>query len=161
MCRTRAGRSLTFVALMITIKWCHAGDFLCVFQLLFDLFYTHLCCMITFSKCLWVLQSLHLMWKEKHHKSQKHSSVFSSGSLNQSVCEKADTSLSLGAEWRLSSLRFFWLLAHLSSSVFCCEALGEGDIQRLSPLYNVCFSSVLLHVEAVQRTHSPQHHKIC
>lgn len=138
---------------MVTIKWCHAGDLLCFFQLLFDLFYTQLCCVIRFSKCLWVLQSLHLMWKEKHHKSQKHSSVFSSGSLNQSACEKADTSLSLGAEWRLSSFRFFWLLAHLSSSVFCCEALGEGDIQLLSATVQCVLSPQRCYMLRLWREH--------
>lgn len=46
------------------------------------------------SSSEYMLQSLYLMCKGKHHKSQKHSSVFSNDSLNHSEDEKAaDTSL--------------------------------------------------------------------
>lgn len=79
-----------------------------------------------------MLQRLYLMCKAKHHKSQKHSSVFPIGSVNHSEDEKADTSLFSGAEWKLSGFRFFWLLLHLSSCDFCFETVGKGDIQLLS-----------------------------
>lgn len=80
----------------------------------------------------YVLQSLYLMCKGKHHKSQKHSSVFSNGSLNHSEGEKS---------WHLArrrpraiyrSFRFFWLLAHFSSFQLCSKPVGDGDIQPFS-----------------------------
>lgn len=46
------------------------------------------------------------MCKEKNHKSKKHSSVFSNGSLNHSEDEKADTFPFSAAEWKLSRFRF-------------------------------------------------------
>lgn len=79
-----------------------------------------------------MLQCLYLMCKAKHHKSQRRSSVSSNGSLNHSEDEKADTSLFLGAEWKLSGFRFFWLSAHLSSREFCSKTAGKGDIWLLS-----------------------------
>lgn len=54
----------------------------------------------------YMLQSLYLMCKEKNHKSKKHSSVFSNGSLNHSEDEKADTFPFSAAEWKLSRFRF-------------------------------------------------------
>lgn len=91
-----------------------------------------------------MLQRLYLMCKAKQHKSQKHSSVFSNGSLNHSEDEKADTSLFSGAEWKLSGFRFFWLLLHLSSCDFCLETVGKGDIQLLSATVQCVLSSEAL-----------------
>lgn len=112
------------------------------------------------SSCWWLgfqsgsehmLQSLYLMWKAKHHKSEKRSSVFSDGSLNHSEDGKADTFLLWVAEWKLSSFRFFWLLPHSSSR---SKTVCEGDIQ---PLCLFC-SCVWLHASWVRHTSSSMIH---
>lgn len=89
----------------------------------------------------YMLQSLYLMCKEKHHKSQKHSSVFSSGSLNHSEDEKADTSLfgrvQNGSYLALDSSDF-WLIYQAASSA---PRLWAREIFNCpQPLYNVFLS---------------------
>ncbi len=78
------------------------------------------------SSSKYTLQSLYLMCKEKHHKSQKHSSVFSNGSLNRSEDEKADKSL-FGRAQNGSYLTLdssdFWLIY---------QAVGKRGIQLSS-----------------------------
>lgn len=84
----------------------------------------------------YMLQSLYLMCKEKHHKSPKHSSVFSNGSLNHSADEKADTSLFgrvQNGSYLASDSSDFWLIYQAATSA--ARLWGKGDIQ---PLYNVC-----------------------
>lgn len=80
-----------------------------------------------------MLQSLYLMCEERHHKSQKHSSVFSNGSLNHSEDEKADTSLcgrvQNGSYLALDSSDF-WLIYQAVSSA--PDTVDKGDIQLLS-----------------------------
>ena len=77
------------------------------------------------SQCM--LESLYLMCKEKHHKSQRHSSIFFDGSPNHSVGEKADTSLfdwvQIGSYLAMDSSDF-WLIYQAQ---FCSEIAGEED----------------------------------
>lgn len=91
-----------------------------------------------------MLQSLYLTSKEKHHKSQKHSSVFFNGSLYHSEDEKADTSLSRVQKRRYLALDSsdFWLIYQAVSSA---PRLQAREIFSCShSLYNVCFSSKAL-----------------
>lgn len=98
----------------------------------------------------YVLQSLYLMCKGKHHKSQKHSSVFSNGSLNHSEGEKSwHFSLWPGADRELSTVALdssdFWLIFQASS---CAPSLWETEIfNRSHPRYQVCPSSEALCVQ--------------
>lgn len=92
-----------------------------------------------------MLQSLYLMCKEKHRKSQKQSSVFSNGSLNHSEDEKADTSLfgrvQNGSYLALDSSDFRLIYQAASSAL----RLWAREIFNCSqPLYNVCLLSEAL-----------------
>lgn len=87
-----------------------------------------------------MLQSLYLMCKAKHHKSLKHSSVFSNGSLNQSEDEKADTSPRLrvqnGSYLALDSSDSFGSFIKLRVLLQDC---GQREIFSCSlPVHNVC-----------------------
>lgn len=117
------------------------------YVLFFNCYLFQLLFMLSFSVWLgfqsgseYMLQSLYLMCKEKHHKSQKHSSVFSNGSLNHSEDEKAaDTSL-FGWVQNRSYLALdssdFWLIYQAASSA---PRLWVREIFSCSqPLYNVC-----------------------
>lgn len=72
------------------------------------------------------------MCKDKRHKSEKHSSVFQNGSLNQSADEKADTSL-FGLVQNGSYLAVdssdFGLIHH---ALFCCKTVAKRDTQLSS-----------------------------
>lgn len=94
----------------------------------------------------YLLQSLYLMCKGKHHKSQKHSSVLSNGSLNHSEDEKADTS-PFGRVQNESYLALdssdFWLIFQAASSeLWDC---GQGEYLTVLSHRTMCAFSQKLY----------------
>lgn len=96
-----------------------------------------------------MLQSLYLMCEAKNHKSQKHSSVFSTGSLNHSEDEKADTSLfgwtQNGSYLALDSSDFWLIYQAVSSAprlwareIFSFSATVQYVLFLRSPMFGTC-----------------------
>lgn len=89
------------------------------------------------SQCM--LESLYLMCRGKHHKSQRHSSIFFDGSPNHSVGEKADTSLfdwaQIGSYLAMDSSGF-WLIYQAQSSA---QRLQRWKIFSCTEVCTMCF----------------------
>lgn len=117
------------------------------------LFYSFMCCFTVWlgfqSGSEYMLQSLYLMCKEKNHKSKKHSSVFSNGSLNHSELTLSPSRLQNGSYLALDSSDFCLIYQALSSAL----RLWPKEISSCShSLYNLCFSSeaIGLGIRAIQ-----------